>query len=154
MPFKAVPRSNESRLSHPPTYLPYMQGEDLAVLRRDLGRELTDVELACFENLWSEHCSYRSTKTLLRTLPTEGKDVLVGPGDDAAVVRYSEDLALAVGMESHNHPSYVTPIMERRQVSGESCVTWSLWEPDQSRSWIPSTSGTSRMRRTGISSSM
>ena len=86
-----------------------MQGEDLAILRRELGRELTDVELACFENLWSEHCSYRSTKTLLRTLPTEGKDVLLGPGDDAAVVRYSEDFALAVGMESHNHPSYVDP---------------------------------------------
>jgi phosphoribosylformylglycinamidine synthase II len=86
-----------------------MQGEDLTHLRRELGRDLTDVELACFENLWSEHCSYRSTKTLLRTLPTEGKDVLVGPGDDAAVVRYSEDIALVVGMESHNHPSYVDP---------------------------------------------
>ncbi|MDD1671030.1 MAG: phosphoribosylformylglycinamidine synthase subunit PurL, partial [Methanomicrobiales archaeon] len=86
-----------------------MQGEDLTHLRRELGRDLTDVELACFENLWSEHCSYRSTKTLLRTLPTEGKDVLVGPGDDAAVVRYSEDLAVVVGMESHNHPSYVDP---------------------------------------------
>ncbi|HMK15597.1 MAG TPA: phosphoribosylformylglycinamidine synthase subunit PurL, partial [Methanomicrobiales archaeon] len=56
-----------------------------------------------------EHYSYRSTKTLLRTLPTEGKEVIVGPGDDAAVVRYSEDLAVVVGMESHNHPSYVDP---------------------------------------------
>jgi phosphoribosylformylglycinamidine synthase II len=93
-----------------PPYVPSgMQGEDLTHLRRELGRDLTDVELACFENLWSEHCSYRSTKTLLRTLPTEGKDVLVGPGDDAAVVRYSGDLALVVGMESHNHPSYVDP---------------------------------------------
>jgi phosphoribosylformylglycinamidine synthase II len=86
-----------------------MQGEDLTHLRRELGRDLTDVELACFENLWSEHCSYRSTKTLLRTLPTGGKDVLVGPGDDAAVVRYSGEIALVVGMESHNHPSYVDP---------------------------------------------
>ncbi|HMA04860.1 MAG TPA: phosphoribosylformylglycinamidine synthase subunit PurL [Methanomicrobiales archaeon] len=86
-----------------------MQTEDLSLLRRELGRDLTDVEMACFENLWSEHCSYRSTKTLLRTLPTEGKDVIVGPGDDAAVVRYSEDLAVVVGMESHNHPSYVDP---------------------------------------------
>jgi len=86
-----------------------MQAEDLTVLRRELGRDLTDVEIACFENLWSEHCSYRSTKTLLRTLPTEGKDVILGPGDDAAVVRYSEDIAIVVGMESHNHPSYVDP---------------------------------------------
>jgi phosphoribosylformylglycinamidine synthase II len=93
-----------------PPYVPSgMQGEDLTHLRRELGRDLTDVEIACFENLWSEHCSYRSTKTLLRTLPTEGKDVLIGPGDDAAVVRFSEDLALVVGMESHNHPSYVDP---------------------------------------------
>jgi phosphoribosylformylglycinamidine synthase len=86
-----------------------MKEEDLAHLRRELGRDLTDVELACFENLWSEHCSYRSTKTLLRTLPTEGKDVILGPGDDAAVVRFSDDLAIVVGMESHNHPSYVDP---------------------------------------------
>jgi phosphoribosylformylglycinamidine synthase II len=86
-----------------------MQAEDLTILRRELGRDLTDVEMACFENLWSEHCSYRSTKTLLRTLPTEGRDVLLGPGDDAAVVRYSDDIAVVVGMESHNHPSYVDP---------------------------------------------
>ena len=86
-----------------------MKEEDLAHLRRELGRDLTDVEVACFENLWSEHCSYRSTKTLLRTLPTEGKDVILGPGDDAAVVRYSGDIAIVVGMESHNHPSYVDP---------------------------------------------
>ena len=57
-----------------------MKEEDLAHLRRELWRDLTDVEVACFENLWSEHCSYRSTKTLLRTLPTEGKDVLSGRG--------------------------------------------------------------------------
>ena len=86
-----------------------MQAEDLATLRRELGRDLTDVEVACFENLWSEHCSYRSTKTLLRTLPTEGKNVIVGPGDDAAVVRFSDDIAIVIGMESHNHPSYVDP---------------------------------------------
>ncbi len=86
-----------------------MQAEDLTILRRELGRDLTDVEMACLENLWSEHCSYRSTKTLLRTLPTSGGDVIVGPGDDAAVVRFSDDLAVVVGMESHNHPSYVDP---------------------------------------------
>ncbi|HOV67253.1 MAG TPA: AIR synthase related protein, partial [Methanoregulaceae archaeon] len=82
---------------------------DLAEARRLLGREPTPVEAACLENLWSEHCSYRSTKHLLRTLPTTGPDVLVGPGDDAAIVRFSEECALAIGMESHNHPSYVDP---------------------------------------------
>jgi phosphoribosylformylglycinamidine synthase II len=82
---------------------------DLRVIRKTLKREPTDVELSCFENLWSEHCSYRSTKWLLKTLPTEGKNVLLGPGDDAAIVRFSDRTALAVSMESHNHPSYVDP---------------------------------------------
>ena len=82
-----------------------LSAEDCAIIRKKLGREPTDVELACFENLWSEHCSYRSTKTLLRTLPTQGENVLSGPGDDAAIVRFSPTCALAVSMESHNHPS-------------------------------------------------
>ncbi|MDD1675061.1 MAG: AIR synthase related protein, partial [Methanomicrobiales archaeon] len=82
---------------------------DLVRIRELLGRDPTEVEAACFENLWSEHCSYRSTKTFLRTLPTRGKNVIVGPGDDAAVVRFSKDLSIVVGMESHNHPSYVDP---------------------------------------------
>ena len=82
---------------------------DLAYLEGQLGRTLTDLELACFDNLWSEHCSYRSTKNLLKTLPTTGENVLLGPGDDAAIVRFSEEIALAIGMESHNHPSYVDP---------------------------------------------
>jgi phosphoribosylformylglycinamidine synthase II len=86
-----------------------LSAQDLELLRRALGRDLTDVEIACFDNLWSEHCSYRSTKPLLRTLPTEGKDVLLGPGDDAAIVRFSDTCAIAIGMESHNHPSYVDP---------------------------------------------
>ncbi|NMA11136.1 MAG: phosphoribosylformylglycinamidine synthase II, partial [Methanomicrobiales archaeon] len=86
-----------------------LPAHDLALLKTTLGRDLTDVELACFENLWSEHCSYRSTKSLLKTFPTTGSDVLFGPGDDAAIVRFSETCALAVGMESHNHPSYVEP---------------------------------------------
>ncbi len=86
-----------------------VSAEDLVIIRNSLGREPTDVELACFENLWSEHCSYRSTKELLRTLPTTGPDVLLGPGDDAAIVRFNDEWALAVSMESHNHPSYVDP---------------------------------------------
>jgi phosphoribosylformylglycinamidine synthase len=86
-----------------------LSAADLTVIRKRLDREPTDVELACFENLWSEHCSYRSTKWLLKTLPTTGKDVLLGPGDDAAIVRFNETIALAISMESHNHPSYVDP---------------------------------------------
>jgi phosphoribosylformylglycinamidine synthase II len=86
-----------------------LSAEDLTIIRKTLNREPTDVELACFENLWSEHCSYRSTKWLLKTLPITGKNVLLGPGDDAAIVRFNDQVALAVSMESHNHPSYVDP---------------------------------------------
>ncbi|MDK2975310.1 MAG: phosphoribosylformylglycinamidine synthase subunit PurL [Methanofollis sp.] len=86
-----------------------LSAEDLAFITGTLGRDLSDVEIACFENLWSEHCSYRSTRSLLKTLPTEGKNVILGPGDDAAIVRFSDSLALSIGMESHNHPSYVDP---------------------------------------------
>ncbi|HMZ32233.1 MAG TPA: hypothetical protein PLY13_06995, partial [Methanoregulaceae archaeon] len=52
-----------------------LSAADLSTIRTTLRREPTDVELACFENLWSEHCSYRSTKRLLKTLPTSGADV-------------------------------------------------------------------------------
>ncbi len=86
-----------------------LSAQDLELLRTILQREPTDVEAACFDNLWSEHCSYRSTRPLLKTLPTEGPNVLLGPGDDAAIVRFSESCAIAIGMESHNHPSYVDP---------------------------------------------
>lgn len=86
-----------------------LSADDLDLIRKRLQREPTDVEVACFENLWSEHCSYRSTRNLLKTLPTSGPDVILGPGDDAAIVRFNDHLALAVSMESHNHPSYVDP---------------------------------------------
>ncbi|MCQ8893383.1 MAG: phosphoribosylformylglycinamidine synthase subunit PurL [Methanolinea sp.] len=86
-----------------------LTARDLDLIRKTLRREPTDVEIACFENLWSEHCSYRSTRALLKTLPTTGPDVILGPGDDAAIVRFNDRTALAVSMESHNHPSYVDP---------------------------------------------
>ncbi len=83
--------------------------EDLHSIQEKLGRTPKELELACFENLWSEHCSYRSTRKLLKTLPTTGKNVILGPGDDAAIVRFSENIAISIGMESHNHPSFVDP---------------------------------------------
>jgi phosphoribosylformylglycinamidine synthase II len=86
-----------------------VSAQDQAYLEKTLQRKLTPLELACFENLWSEHCSYRSTSALLKTFTTTGENVLLGPGDDAAIVRFSDHIALAIGMESHNHPSYVDP---------------------------------------------
>jgi phosphoribosylformylglycinamidine synthase len=82
---------------------------DFKLITEKMGREPNLVEQGCFLNLWSEHCSYRSSKLLLKTLPTKGANVIIGPGDDAAVVKLTEELYLAIGMESHNHPSYVDP---------------------------------------------
>jgi phosphoribosylformylglycinamidine synthase len=62
-----------------------------------------------FSVMWSEHCSYKSSKPLLRTLPTAGRDVVAGPGENAGVVRIGDGLAVAFKLESHNHPSAVEP---------------------------------------------
>ncbi|MDY6818812.1 MAG: phosphoribosylformylglycinamidine synthase subunit PurL, partial [Halobacteriales archaeon] len=82
---------------------------DRALIVEELGREPTREEAALFENLWSEHCAYRSSRPLLSAFDSEGEQVIVGPGDDAAVVALSDDVYITMGIESHNHPSYVDP---------------------------------------------
>jgi phosphoribosylformylglycinamidine synthase II len=79
-----------------------------------LGREPTPAEAALFENLWSEHCAYRSSRPLLGAFDSEAEQVVVGPGDDAAVVSLpvgedGSEAYITLGIESHNHPSYVDP---------------------------------------------
>ncbi|MFN3475943.1 MAG: phosphoribosylformylglycinamidine synthase subunit PurL, partial [Candidatus Methylomirabilales bacterium] len=74
-----------------------------------LGREPTSTELGIFSVMWSEHCSYKSSKVHLQTLPTEGGRVLIGPGENAGVVDLDDDLAAVFKMESHNHPSFIEP---------------------------------------------
>src|ERR1700733_2888137 len=74
-----------------------------------LEREPNDVELAMFSLMWSEHCSYKHSKRLLRRLPTEGPHVLMGPGENAGAVDVGGGLAVAFKVESHNHPSAVEP---------------------------------------------
>ena len=83
--------------------------DDRELIESELGREVTSVEAVLFENLWSEHCAYRSSRPLLSAFDSTGDDVVVGPGDDAAVVRVTDDVYIALGIESHNHPSYVDP---------------------------------------------
>ena len=78
----------------------------------ELDREPTRTEVALFENLWSEHCAYRSSRPLLSAFESESDRVVVGPGDDAAVVAVGgpdSETCLTLGVESHNHPSYVDP---------------------------------------------
>src|SRR4051812_30007641 len=74
-----------------------------------LGREPNQVELAMFSLMWSEHCSYKHSKKLLGTLPTEGPRVVLGPGENAGAVDIGDGLAVAFKVESHIHPSAVEP---------------------------------------------
>jgi phosphoribosylformylglycinamidine synthase len=84
--------------------------EELAAIRERLGgRDPNDLELAMFSVMWSEHCSYKSSKPLLRTLPTAGEGVVAGPGENAGVISIGDGLAVAFKIESHNHPSAVEP---------------------------------------------
>ena len=89
---------------------------DRELVEEELGREPSPAEAALFENLWSEHCAYRSSRPLLSAFDSEGDQVVVGPGDDAAVVALPDpdgegfsDTYVTLGIESHNHPSYVDP---------------------------------------------
>jgi phosphoribosylformylglycinamidine synthase II len=74
-----------------------------------LGREPNQVELAVFSLMWSEHCGYKHSRRLLKTLPTEGPRLVLGPGENAGAVSVGEGLACAFKVESHNHPSAVEP---------------------------------------------
>ncbi|MDH4112151.1 MAG: phosphoribosylformylglycinamidine synthase subunit PurL [Actinomycetota bacterium] len=78
-------------------------------IRATLGRDPRPAELAMYGAMWSEHCSYKSSKIHLKTLPTEGSAVLVGPGQDAGAVDVGEGLAAVFKMESHSHPSAIEP---------------------------------------------
>jgi len=84
--------------------------DELVAIRSRLGgREPNDLELAMFSVMWSEHCSYKSSRPLLRTLPTAGEGVVAGPGENAGVISIGDGLAVAFKIESHNHPSAVEP---------------------------------------------
>jgi phosphoribosylformylglycinamidine synthase subunit PurL len=74
-----------------------------------IGREPSFTELGIFSAMWNEHCSYKSSKKWLRTLPTTGPQVICGPGENAGVVDIGDGQAVIFKMESHNHPSYIEP---------------------------------------------
>src|SRR6266496_4316821 len=74
-----------------------------------LRREPNRTELGLFSVMWSEHCSYKSSKKHLRTLPTEGPRVVQGPGENAGAVDIGDGLCAVFKIESHNHPSFIEP---------------------------------------------
>jgi phosphoribosylformylglycinamidine synthase len=83
--------------------------EEYARIQEILGRDPNITELGIFSVMWSEHCSYKSSKVHLKRLPTRGKLVVQGPGENAGVVDIGDGLVAAFKIESHNHPSYVEP---------------------------------------------
>ncbi len=83
--------------------------DEYAQILRLLNRVPTFTELGIFSAMWNEHCSYKSSKKWLRTLPTEGPQVICGPGENAGVVDIGDGQAVVFKMESHNHPSYIEP---------------------------------------------
>lgn len=74
-----------------------------------IGHEPDEFELGIFSAMWSEHCSYKSSKNYLKTLPTDGGKVVIGPGENAGVIDFGDDDVLVFKMESHNHPSFIEP---------------------------------------------
>jgi len=74
-----------------------------------MGREPNYTELAVFSLMWSEHCGYKHSRPLLKNLPTEGERILQGPGENAGIIDIGDNLAIAMKIESHNHPSAIEP---------------------------------------------
>jgi phosphoribosylformylglycinamidine synthase subunit PurL len=86
-----------------------LKPEEYARLVELIGRQPTFTELGIFSAMWNEHCSYKSSRVHLRTLPTKAPWVIQGPGENAGVIDIGDGLAVVFKMESHNHPSYIEP---------------------------------------------
>lgn len=86
-----------------------LKPDEYELIRKHMGRMPNLLELGVFSVMWSEHCSYKSSRKHLKGFPTTGPQVLVGPGENAGVVDIGDGQAVAFKMESHNHPSYIEP---------------------------------------------
>jgi len=86
-----------------------LTASELDKVRSILKREPNETEVAIFTVMWSEHCSYKSSRIHLRKLPTKSKRVLVGPGENAGIIDIGDGWAIAFKIESHNHPSFIEP---------------------------------------------
>jgi phosphoribosylformylglycinamidine (FGAM) synthase-like enzyme len=86
-----------------------LTAEEYDRIKEVLGRAPNKVELGMYSVMWSEHCSYKSSKEQLRKLPTEGPRILLGPGENAGVVDIGGGYAVCFKLESHNHPRARVP---------------------------------------------
>ncbi|MBN2831293.1 MAG: phosphoribosylformylglycinamidine synthase subunit PurL [Candidatus Omnitrophica bacterium] len=95
--------------------------EEYRLIKKRLGREPNYTELGLFSAMWSEHCSYKNSKPVLKLFPTKGKQVVQGPGENAGVVDIGDGLGVAFKVESHNHPSAVEPY-KAAATGGGGCI--------------------------------
>lgn len=95
--------------------------EEFNIIKKRLGREPNYTELGMFSAMWSEHCSYKNSKPVLKLLHTKGKQVIQGPGENAGVVDIGDGLGVVFKVESHNHPSAVEPY-EASATGGGGCI--------------------------------
>ena len=86
-----------------------LEDSEIEYIEKILSRKMNELEEGMLDVMFSEHCSYKSSRPFLRAFPTEGENIILGPGDDAGLVSVTDKYALAVGMESHNHPSAIEP---------------------------------------------
>ena len=109
--------------------------DEFEAVGKILSRPPNHLELALYAVMWSEHCSYKSSRMHLKRLPTEGPNVLVGPGENAGVIDAGDGIAIAIRIESHNHPSAIEPYQGAATGVGGSCATSSPWGRARWRSW-------------------
>ena len=86
-----------------------LSSEEFKKIKKLLNREPNLLELGIFSAMWNEHCSYKSSRIHLKKLPTDGKQVIQGPGENAGVIDIGDNDAIVFKIESHNHPSYIEP---------------------------------------------
>ncbi|MER3452769.1 MAG: phosphoribosylformylglycinamidine synthase subunit PurL, partial [Acidimicrobiia bacterium] len=104
-----APRTTVGRVAGPLHRELGLTDDEAAAIAGILGREPNHLELAMYAVMWSEHCSYKSSRIHLKRLPTEAPWVLVGPGENAGVIDAGDGIAVALRIESHNHPSAIEP---------------------------------------------
>ena len=83
--------------------------EEYEKIKQILGRDPNYTELGIFSVMWSEHCSYKSSRVFLKNFPTSGEHIIQGPGENAGIVDIGDGMAIVFKMESHNHPSFIEP---------------------------------------------
>jgi len=86
-----------------------LKSDEYSKIKELIGREPNLLELGIFSAMWNEHCSYKSSRIHLKNLPTKGKQVIQGPGENAGVIDIGDDDAIIFKIESHNHPSFIEP---------------------------------------------